>query len=676
MGGYARRIVSRTSALGPRLGTLLLAAIVVACGDARQETATFSVPRPDLSAVDERVRRQLEERQGDVEALLAEPTATAVELGEAVGVLARSYHAYDMTTDARLCYEEALRLDDQNAEAHYLLGFLEQVDGNLETALGELERAADLDATPEARLRLADVLLALGRYDEAGELYRALENEPAFIASAARGLGTIAAEAGRHGEAVEHFERALAAQPEASALHYVLSRSYGELGETDLVAQQLASAGTAQVSFPDPRVRALDELAVGPGVRLARGGVALAEGRTEIAIREYRRAVEEAPENVAARINLAGLLSRGGEVAEARAHLEEALRIEPDNVAARLSLAGVLISSPETRQESIDGFTWVIERQANNAAAYRGRARAHGLGEDWPAAIADLRRSLQLEPADRLMRFELANLLQSEGETDAATRHFSQVASGDEADALSARSLMNLGNLAAGRGDYEAALGHYDAVLEIEPEASAAIYNRAGSLSRLGRFGEAADSYGAFLATNPGFIEARFFHAEALLNAGRPAEALGRFQEVVAEDGEQERARLGVAVALKRLGRLTESLASLEESKLALPRSGVLAHELALTLASSSDRSLRDGPRAVELAQRLFASLESPAHAETLAMALAEAGRFDEAVRVQQSLIKAVGDREEVALRARLEAALELYEGGEPCCPAPSRNAG
>ena len=60
-------------------------------------------------------------------------------------------------------------------------------------------------------------------------------------------------------------------------------------------------------------------------------------------------------------------------------------------------------------------------------------------------------------------------------------------------------------------------------------------------------------------------------------------------------------------------------------------------------------------------------------HAETLAMALAQAGRFDEAITWQQELIarsKQQGDR---TTTERLEHDLVLYERAEPCC-APRPN--
>ena len=61
-------------------------------------------------------------------------------------------------------------------------------------------------------------------------------------------------------------------------------------------------------------------------------------------------------------------------------------------------------------------------------------------------------------------------------------------------------------------------------------------------------------------------------------------------------------------------------------------------HALARLLAASPDPSLRDGARALELAEQAIAE-PTLQRAETLAMSYAAAGRFDEAVQVQRDLI-------------------------------------
>ena len=77
-----------------------------------------------------------------------------------------------------------------------------------------------------------------------------------------------------------------------------------------------------------------------------------------------------------------------------------------------------------------------------------------------------------------------------------------------------------------------------------------------------------------------------------------------------------------------------------------------------------TDAALRDGPRAVTIAQALVDREPTLDHVETLAMALAEAGRFDDAVTWQQRAIEhaAAAGGPSAASRRRLD----LYQSRRP----------
>jgi Flp pilus assembly protein TadD len=127
-----------------------------------------------------------------------------------------------------------------------------------------------------------------------------------------------------------------------------------------------------------------------------------------------------------------------------------------------------------------------------------------------------------------------------------------------------------------------------------------------------------------------------------------------------------EAARFGEATTLVRLGRLAEARERLEEAQRLMPEQGRLTHLLARLLASSPDLAQRDGARAVELAHRVWEAQPDADHGRTLAMALAEAGRCDEASRVAAELAKEVPAEE----RPALEALAKQWAAGPPCRPA------
>ena len=104
---------------------------------------------------------------------------------------------------------------------------------------------------------------------------------------------------------------------------------------------------------------------------------------------------------------------------------------------------------------------------------------------------------------------------------------------------------------------------------------------------------------------------------------------------------------------------------ALEASTDRFPDQAALRDLLARLLATCPEGAVRDGRRAVTLAEQVVEIAPTVDHTETLAMALAEAGRWDEAVAAQRralSLEKAnAGTNSDRRLRR-----LALYERREP----------
>jgi len=91
------------------------------------------------------------------------------------------------------------------------------------------------------------------------------------------------------------------------------------------------------------------------------------------------------------------------------------------------------------------------------------------------------------------------------------------------------------------------------------------------------------------------------------------------------------------------------------------------ATTLARLLASSPDRSLRDGRRAYELALAVYTTSPTPVHRETVAMALAELGRCDEALEWMQRAVAEAAQAND-ADATRLKGEISKYESAS-CRP-------
>ena len=186
-------------------------------------------------------------------------------------------------------------------------------------------------------------------------------------------------------------------------------------------------------------------------------------------------------------------------------------------------------------------------------------------------------------------------------------------------------------------------------------------YNLAVVLARRGQYRDAVPHHRRALAANPNHREARFNLASVLLRLGRFQEAAADFGWVVEIDPLNGGAHFGRGVALMRLERWEEARGVLEDSHGARPDDAMISNLLARLLAACPLAELRDGRRSLALARRLVGEDRSLGNVETLAMALAEVGRFDEAAQLQQESLAAVRQAGQGHQSAHLAANLARY---------------
>ncbi len=157
---------------------------------------------------------------------------------------------------------------------------------------------------------------------------------------------------------------------------------------------------------------------------------------------------------------------------------------------------------------------------------------------------------------------------------------------------------------------------------------------------------EAIEAFAAAVQHDPTYVEAQFSLANALRRSGRVEESLSHYLEVLRLNPAVSQAGFGYAMGLVRLGRYREARDRLERDVQSFPDQPGVAHALARLLAAAPDDQVRDGERAVRMVGELTKTQpRTPVLIETMAMALAEVGRFEEAVRWQSEAMEAARRR-------------------------------
>ncbi|HUW56267.1 MAG TPA: tetratricopeptide repeat protein, partial [Planctomycetota bacterium] len=160
-----------------------------------------------------------------------------------------------------------------------------------------------------------------------------------------------------------------------------------------------------------------------------------------------------------------------------------------------------------------------------------------------------------------------------------------------------------------------------------------------------------------------------------LMRLGQPEEAVRHLRESIRLDPRHPRAYHHLAELYQRQGRFAESIQVLNEALKAIPGGLSLQASLAQLLSAAPYAHLRDGKRAVALAEAVCreASPAPPEVLDVLAAAYAETGRFQEAARTAAraaGLAQAQGNDE---LARYIEERRRLYLMHRPYRMAPAR---
>jgi tetratricopeptide (TPR) repeat protein len=308
------------------------------------------------------------------------------------------------------------------------------------------------------------------------------------------------------------------------------------------------------------------------------------------------------------------------------------------------------------------------------AMAYRGmgdaeKAKSH-LAQQGPVGV---RVSDPLvDGLQDLIKGERLHLIRGKQAAD-AKRYSEAVDEFRKAIAANPKSVVarvNLGAALSQIADLEGAAQQFEEALRIEPQRANAHYNLAVLLASQSKHDRAIDHLKSCLSVDPNDLSARFLLASELLKSERLDEALVEFSRVVQADPSDESALLEQVKLQHRKGQYKQALEALEKFHAAFPQKGRTVLLLAYLLAVSPQFDLRNGARALEFAQQVYKTTNSPQHGALVAMALAELGRCSEAAEWQRRMIVAAERESNTNLLGRLKADLRRYENPQSCRPA------
>jgi len=406
MSPRARRLLSRSSSL------LLLLLMLAGAALGGEDQA----PLPELPAI--LPERYGEEARAQIARAAAEARAEPLN-AERVGRLGMALHAYDEFETAEQCYRRARALAPSSFEWVYLQGVVEASLGWHDRAILSLREAVRRrPASWQARLRLADSLMATGAHAESRALYEGLARERKGDALIQYGLGRALAAAGAHAEAAPPLEETVRLSPLFGAAHYALSTTYRRLGQREKAAEHARLSQLHQLIRPvleDPLLQSVQGLNLSAATHLQRGVELESAGNLGGAIEAHQRALSINPRFEQVQLNLITLYARAGQREKAEAAYRALQELNP-NLAEGHYNYGVMLASEGDYSRAVEAFERCLAINPLHPQAPFNLGRIAELQQRYPAALEHYRRAAANRPSERESHFQLARMLLWKGE--------------------------------------------------------------------------------------------------------------------------------------------------------------------------------------------------------------------------------------------------------------------
>jgi tetratricopeptide (TPR) repeat protein len=401
-----------------------------------------------------------------------------------------------------------------------------------------------------------------------------------------------------------------------------------------------------------------------------------------------------------------------GDTPKSAAAFERARVLRPDDVPTLVWLGDAVLDQgkPEAAQLL---FATALSLQPRLVAAQFGLGRAALARQDYARAVDYLEQALTLDPKATIVHYPLALAYRGLGDAAKAEAHMRQrgtlpikpddpllhdldtllrsalayeVSGADALDkgdwdgavenfrkgialAPNEPSLHHkLGTALFLKGDARGAVDQFEEALRLSPAFAKAHYSLGIILASNGQRQKAVDHWLAAIKSEPGYVEARLQLANELRRGGQLEASLIHYDYIIKNDPRVPEARFGYAASLVRLRRYTEARDLFAAAMNEYPGEPAFANATARLLSAAPDEGVRDGRRALSIAQGLVdRGLRSFESLETMAMAQAEAGQFSAAVTWQHEAIDAARKAGSQGIADRISDNLRLYEARKAC---------
>lgn len=324
-------------------------------------------------------------------------------------------------------------------------------------------------------------------------------------------------------------------------------------------------------------------------------------------------------------------------------------RDRSERIAQAAPIPGQLVSHPKVERAAVKS---AVELQVEYGLGLQNSGRPE-------QAVPLYLEALKLDPENSSAHHYLGLVRHNEGREADAIKHLGEAVRIKPDYALAHNSF---GIALLGKGETERAVKHFRKSLQLEPGYAAAHNSLGVTFHRQKKYADALENFHQALASEPNWTAT---HKNLGLSLqGLAGEVLG--QPFTVQNGYPDHATMHAAIGngYRDQGAIPEAARHYQWALNLGPDLPPALNNLAWIRATHPDAELRNGAKAVELAERCckLSNYQIGPTLDTLAAAYAEVGRFDEAIRWQNKAIELAGATDTTELQKQLE----FYRAGKP----------
>ena len=291
-------------------------------------------------------------------------------------------------------------------------------------------------------------------------------------------------------------------------------------------------------------------------------------------------------------------------------------------------------------------------------------------------ALPQFEKALALDPDAPETHNSLGAALAATGRLDEAIPHYQKALAGNPRNV---ETLSNLGSALAQKGRIDEAISYFEKALAIDPNHLGSHVNLAAALGQKGNVRDAIPHFRKAVALKPDSAELHNALGFALLFEQNTEEAILHLRKAIELSPNMVNAHENLGMALfYTQGKTAEALSHWRRVLRLEPNHLPVLNQTAWVLATSPDRSVRNGTEAVTLAERAtqLSGGQEPAILDSLGAAYAEVGRFPMAVDTAQRALALAKQKNNQQLVEGLTARIALYQAKKPYRDQPQGGVG